>query len=112
MLADSADRRRYPRVLADILWRPAGLGLFHAQRNLSNLSLGGMRAFSDDPLQVGQRLECDVLPLGDSPIRVWGEVVWCLPSGNGSDAAYEAGVMFTDMEAADIQRLAALMVRD
>ena len=34
------------------------------------------------------------------------------PLGNGSHAAYEAGVMFTDMEAADIQRLAALMERD
>ena len=109
---DPADRRRYPRMRADVLWRPAGLGVFHGQRNLSNLSLAGMRAFSDIPLQVGQRLECEVLPTEDRPIRVWGSVVWCVPTEDGSNAAYEAGVMFTDMEAADIQRLAGLMVRD
>ena len=112
VVEQSADRRRFPRVLADILWRPAGLEVFHSHRNVSDLSLGGMRAFSDDALRVGERLECEVLPQGDRPIRVWGSVVWCVPSDTSSGAVYEAGVMFTDMEPDDLQRLSGLMVRD
>ena len=106
------DRRRYPRVAADILWRAAGLELFHHRRNVANVSLGGMRAYSDSPLKVGQRLECDICPPDQPVIRTWGNVVWVESRQTAAEGGYECGIRFTDLNSDDLQRLSALMVRE
>ena len=105
-----SDRRRYPRVQANIMCRAAGVGLFHHKRNAQDISLGGMRVYSDEDFPVGSRLDLDVLIPGGAPVRCWGVVVWRAELGPSAPAKFDVGLRFTDMAASDIQRLAAVLV--
>lgn len=107
-----SDRRRYPRIQADVVCRPAGAVLLHHKRNTRDISLGGMRVFSDERFTVGSRLDLDVLLPDTSTVRCWAEVVWLVELDAGAPAGFDVGLRFTDMAAADIQRLAAVLVRD
>jgi hypothetical protein len=70
-----------------------------------------MRVFSDEPVQVGDELELDLLPPGDSPIRVWTRVAWVEELPAGADACYEVGLHFSDIADEDRQRLASVLDR-
>lgn len=70
-----------------------------------------MRVLSDDALQVGDRLELDLLPAAGDPIRIWATVVWMETLTPGSVAAFEVGLRFQDVLDEDRQRLAAMLVR-
>jgi hypothetical protein len=109
MLRLVSDRRRYPRVNADIVCRPAGLALTHHRRNTQNISLGGARIFSDETFKVGSKLDIDVL-LGDgSSVRCWAEVVWAVELKPRGVARFDVGLRFTDMAEPDIRRLASVL---
>jgi len=110
MLSTVTERRRYPRVQADVLCRPAGSSLFHHKRNTKDISLGGMCVFSDQEFSVGNRLDLDVLMSEGTSVRCWAEVVWVNELEPGDGAAYEVGLKFTDLEPSDLRRLAAVLV--
>src|SRR5258708_36905389 len=105
------DRRRYPRVHADILCRPGHGPLFHQKRNTQDISLGGARVFSDDEYGLGTRLDLDVLMPDGSSVRCWAEVVWLTDLGPSGQARFDMGLKFTDMAPADVQRLSTVLVR-
>jgi hypothetical protein len=105
-----ADRRRYPRVQADLICRPAGLALFHHARHTKDVSLGGCRVFTDEELAVGTRLDLDVLLSEGSSVRCWAEVVWRVRLENGAPARFDVGLKFLDLAPDDIQRLATVLV--
>jgi hypothetical protein len=100
-----------PRLAAPVIYRRSGLGLFHHRRSSVDVSAGGMRVFSDEPVQVGDELELDLLPPGDSPIRVWTRVAWVEELPAGADACYEVGLHFSDIADEDRQRLASVLDR-
>ena len=104
-----SDRRRYPRVHADVFCRPAGLALLHERRNTHDVSLGGMRVYADEDFKVGSRLELDVLLPGESCVRCWAEVVWRVELSDGGPARFDVGLKFSDMAPADRRRLAAVL---
>jgi c-di-GMP-binding flagellar brake protein YcgR len=106
-----ADRRRYPRVQADVFCRPSGAAIFHHQRNTKDISLGGARVFSDQPFKQGSRLDLDVVLPDGSTVRCWAEVVWIVELDAGAPAHYDIGLSFSDMDPADIQRLASVLIR-
>ena len=106
-----SDRRRYPRVQADVICRPAGLDIVHHKRNTKDISLGGARVFSDEHYRLGTRLDLDVMLPDGALVRCWAEVVWLVALDGGSPAKFDVGLKFTDMAPADIQRLAAVLVR-
>jgi c-di-GMP-binding flagellar brake protein YcgR len=105
-----SDRRRYPRVQADIVCRPAGADLLHHKRNTRDISLGGVRVYADDRFEIGSRLDLDVLLPDGTSLRCWAEVVWLVELEVGAPAYFDVGLKFTDMAPADIQRLAAVLV--
>jgi Tfp pilus assembly protein PilZ len=92
-----------------VLYRPAGLSLLHHPRNTRDISLGGMRVFSDDDFRVGSRLDLDIQLADGSAVRCWGEVVWIVPMTDGDPAGFDVGLRFTDMAPQDIQRLATVL---
>ena len=47
------------------------LDLFHHRRNTQDISLGGMRVYSDEDYPVGSRLDLDVLITDQEPVRCW-----------------------------------------
>ena len=105
-----SERRRYPRVQADIVCRPAGGALFHHKRNTQDISLGGMRVYSDEDFEVGMRLDLDVLMPDHTSVRCWAIVVWRAQLEATAPARFDVGLKFTDMASSDIQRLAAVLV--
>lgn len=104
-----ADRRRYPRVRADIICRPAGSPLVHHTRNTHDISLGGMRVYTDEDFPIGTRLDLDVLLPDQASVRCWAVVVWRGELANGAVAKYDLGLRFTDMAPSDVQRLATVL---
>ena len=106
-----SDRRRYPRVQADVLCRPSGSSLLHHKRNTQDISLGGARVFSDEEFTVGSRLDLDVLLPDGSVVRCWAEVVWLVALGPVAEARFDVGLKFTDMAPDDVQRLSSVLVR-
>lgn len=91
--------------------RPAGSQLFHHRRNTHDISLGGMRVYSDEDFPVGSRLDLDVLIADEAPVRCWVTVVWRTELGEGAPAKFDVGLKFTDLAESDIQRLAGVLVR-
>lgn len=106
-----SDRRRYPRIAADVICRPAGLEVLHHRRNTKDVSLGGMRVFSDEEFAVGGRLDLDVMLPDGEAVRCWAEVVWTVALSDGAPARWDVGLKFTDMDPADMKRLASVLAR-
>ena len=89
--------------------RPAGSQLFHQRRGARNISLGGMRVFSDESFGKGERLDLDVLLPDGSAVRCWAEVVWIEELMPASRARFDIGLKFDDMAAEDVQKLASVL---
>lgn len=81
----------------------------HHRYNTTDISLGGMRVFSDEGISVGSRLELDVMLPDESIVRCWATVVWTEELDPDAKARFEIGLMFTDMAEPDIQRLASVL---
>lgn len=111
MLAPVLDRRRYPRVAADVLCRSAGLALLHHRRNTKDISLGGMRVFTDEEFSAGSRLELDVYLPDGGDVRCWAQVMWQVKLADGGPARFDVGLKFLDMAPVDLQRLSAVLIR-
>ncbi len=93
----SANRRRYPRIAAPVFYRPAGPGVFHHRRATVDVSLGGMRAYTDDELRVGMRLEIDLILTDEDTARCWARVAWVDRLPGDAGALYDVGLEFLDM---------------
>ena len=90
------DRRRFPRVKVPIYYRSARL--FGPRKPAHDLSVGGIRIFTDDSLSVGKRLEIELfLPDGGS-LTVDVRVAWVRRLGEDEFAQYEAGLQFLGVD--------------
>ena len=69
-----------------------------------------MRVFSDEEFATGQKLDLGILLPDGATIRCWAVVVWVAPLPSGGQAKFDIGLRFIDMETADVQRLAAVLV--
>lgn len=103
------DRRRFRRVGVTILVRPVSPLARLVQCQVQDISLGGLRCYSDEEYTPGKRLEIEIaFPGGGSAVAlvevVWGEV---LPEG--SPARYDVGLRFVDATPEDMQRIASLL---
>ncbi|HET6437401.1 MAG TPA: PilZ domain-containing protein [Anaeromyxobacter sp.] len=108
-MADENERRRYRRVRAAILVRPLGPLARVSPRQVTDISLGGLRAWSDDARRVGTRLELElVFPDGGSATCL-AEVVWAEPQPSGAVARYEMGLRFVEVDPDDLDRIAAVL---
>ena len=102
----SPDRRRYRRVRAPILTRPAGLLSLIAPRQVNDISLGGLRTYCDDPVTVGQRLEIELLFTDGGSAMLLVEVAWFDALGAGAPARFETGLRIVQVHEEDLARIA------
>ena len=63
-------------------------------RRVSNLSLGGVRIYSDERLEVGQELELEFLLPSGSNLEARARVVWIKELPPGSQGVYDVGLEF------------------
>jgi hypothetical protein len=85
------ERRRFPRLNVPVYYRPARL--LSPRKPAQDVSRGGIRVYTDDPLELGTRLEIELfLPDGES-LTVDVRVAW-VRELRQQDAQYEAGLEF------------------
>jgi hypothetical protein len=86
------NRRRYRRVQAPVLVRPAGLMAWAAARTVNDISVGGFRTYADAPYPVGRRLELELLFADGRTATVLAEVAWEETLGESAPARHEMGL--------------------
>ena len=104
------ERREYPRLQAPVLCRPAGLLLrLLKPRSTIDVSLSGIRIYSDDPVKVGSLLDLELFPSDHQPFSCKAEVMWVEELPPGAPALYDVGLRFTQLKAEDRSRLASVL---
>jgi hypothetical protein len=102
---DLHDRRKYRRIQAALYCRPAGMSFLARQREPVDVSLGGVRIFSDEEMQVGALLKMEFFLPDVEPVTYTAEVVWIDPLPAGSPARFDVGLKFIQLEPAALQLL-------
>ena len=93
------ERRSYSRVPAHVMVRPVSILARAVSRRVSDVSLGGLRCYSDDEHRPGERLELELLfPDGRSAL-ILAEVVWVEALAPGSPARFDIGMRYLDCSA-------------
>lgn len=100
------ERRQFPRLRAPVLWRMAGL---RSRFRSVDVSLGGMRIYSDDRLDIGAHVELELLVDGEDGVEVTARVVWIEPLGKDGPAAYDVGLEFLEVTDAAKRHLEGLL---
>jgi hypothetical protein len=77
-----------------------------------NMSLGGARVYSDEPLKLGRKLQVELLADPGSTIQVLARVVWIDELEEGSPARYDVGLEFLEVPVEMTSRLAAILQKD
>jgi hypothetical protein len=101
------NRRKYPRLNAPILYRAAP---FFSRRNpVINISLVGIRVYSDEEINIGKRLELELFLSDNTSLVCTARVVWQKPLPEGAVAKYEIGLEFLEISPDDLQRLVRVL---
>ena len=106
------DRRQYRRARAPIYVRPVGALAYAVKRQVNDISLGGLRAYSDEAQKPGTRLEMELFFSDVDSVTVLAEVVWVEVLPEGSPARFDVGLRFVDARPEDLDRIAQVLVDD
>ena len=109
-MSTPVDRRKFHRARASILVRPAGPLARVAPRLVKDISLGGLRALSDDRQKLGARLEIELIFPAGGPATCLTEVVWIEELARGAPAKYEMGLRFVEVEPEDLERISTVLI--
>jgi Tfp pilus assembly protein PilZ len=93
-----------------MLWRSPGLAAKFSRT--VNVSMGGARVFSDDPMKIGAKMNLELLPDPDTSVQVLARVAWIDELGEGAPARFDVGLEFLDVPEEMVSRLAAILQRD
>ncbi len=94
------DRRQDRRIRAAVYCRPAGTEVDSRRRQAVDVSLGGIRIYSDDPLQLGELFKMEFFVPDTPPVTYTAEVVWIEPLEEGAPARFDVGLRFVQLEPA------------
>jgi c-di-GMP-binding flagellar brake protein YcgR len=97
------ERRRYPRVMAPVFYRTPGYR--SSKRQVSDLSLGGVRIFSDEPLEVGEQLALEFFFPDGSTVEAIAKVAWIKEMPEEAEAVYDVGMEFLALSESDTDKL-------
>lgn len=101
------DRRHYPRLNAHVFWRSPGLS--GPRRPVKDVSLGGMRVYSDENIPIGTRVELELLLPGEATLELLARVVWVEFLPGGDPARCDVAVEFLDVPEQARDRLVAVL---
>lgn len=97
------DRRRFPRLSSQVYYR---IGKSQSLRQrVSNISLGGVRIYNDERLDIGEEVELELhFPNGYSG-KGSARVVWIKELPPDSGASYDVGLEFLEFPDEAIKEL-------
>jgi len=79
------------------------------QREPVDVSLGGIRIFSDEPRRVGELLKMEFFLPDVPPVTYTAEVVWIEPLGPDAPARFDVGLKFIQLEPDALQLLVKVL---
>jgi c-di-GMP-binding flagellar brake protein YcgR len=107
------DRRKYRRIRAPLYCRPAGMDFLARKREPIDISLGGVRIYSDDPRKVGELLKMEFFIKDAPPVTYTAEVVWIEPIKAAGfapvPARFDVGLKFLHLEPAALKALLVVL---
>lgn len=80
-----------------------------AKRPVSNLSLVGVRIYSDEWLDVGERLELEFFLPEGTTVETLGRVVWIKEMPKEAEAMYDLGLEFIGLSEDAIKKLKTVL---
>lgn len=83
--------------------------LFAKQREAVDLSLGGVRIYSDDELEVGELVKLEFFVAGVDAVTYTAEVVWIEKLPDGEPARFDVGLKFIQLEPAALRFLVSVL---
>ena len=102
------DRRRFRRIQAPIYCRPAGVKILQKRAPI-DLSLGGVRIFSDEGFPIGVTMKLEVFVTDSAPVTLTAEVVWISALPPGSPSKFDVGLKFTQLDPTGIRILSKVL---
>jgi hypothetical protein len=103
------ERRKFRRIQAPVYCRPAGVSLLARHHEAVDVSLGGVRVYSDEPYKPGSFVKMEFFVQGGPPITYTAEVVWIDAIKGGDPAHYDVGLKFVDLRPEALQFLMTLL---
>jgi c-di-GMP-binding flagellar brake protein YcgR len=103
------ERRQYRRIQAAVYCRPAGVGLLERRREAVDISLGGVRVYSDDAYRLGALMKMEFFVEGVPPVTYTAEVVWVEALERGAPAKFDVGLKFVNLAPDAIQFLKSVL---
>jgi len=91
---DFRERRRSRRLKVPVYCRAAGI---ITRRHPIDMSLGGVRIYSDQSFRPGERLTLELMT-ADALTTFTAEVVWIEELPAGAPATYDVGLRFHDVD--------------
>ena len=87
---ETTEKRRFPRVKAPIFFQTPRIR--DEQRPVLDVSLGGLRVYSDDPFEVGERLQLELLlPPNGQEVSALARVAWIKRLPDDAPAVFDVG---------------------
>lgn len=110
-MTDEHERRRFPRLHAAAFFRPSGVRTMVQdwQNRVRDVSLGGLRIYSDDPVAVGDALDLDVYHAGET-FTVTAKVMWVDKLPTDAPARFDIGLAFVKLSDEARERLRTILV--
>jgi c-di-GMP-binding flagellar brake protein YcgR len=103
------ERRRYRRIQAPVYCRPAGVSLLARHREAVDISLGGVRVYSDDAYRIGRLVKMEFFIDGGPAVTYTAQVVWIEELPADAPARYDVGLKFVDLSPAALEFLTGLL---
>jgi hypothetical protein len=102
---DPQDRRKYRRIQTALYCRPAGMKFLARQREPVDVSLGGVRIFSDEEMHVGDLMKMEFFLQDVEPVTYTAEVVWIDRLPKDAPAKFDVGLKFIQLDPGALQLL-------
>ncbi len=96
-------RRRFPRVKAPVLYCP--IKVLGPRRRIYDISLGGIRIYSDEQLREDDQLEIELLLPNGQRIIATARVAWINKLHPDEDVRFDVGLEFINLPANAAQEL-------
>src|SRR5580704_8592505 len=103
------ERRKYRRIQAPVYCRPAGVSFLARHHEAVDISLGGVRVYSDERYKLGALVKMEFFVQDGPPLTYTAEVVWIDKVPNGDPAKFDVGLKFVDLRPAAVQFLTTLL---
>jgi hypothetical protein len=88
-------RSRFRRIEATVYCRPAGLPVFSRYDQAVDVSRGGVCVYSDEALDISDRLTVELFLRDQPSVTFDAEVAWIEPvEGEGVSGKYDVGLKF------------------